>query len=113
MSDVSVLNALTVDIEEYFHPNAMDGVVDPSQWDHLPHRVEANTHRMLDLLAEPGVPAPFFGLGWGAQRWPHLVTEIARRGHEVACHGFAHRLVYQLEPAGFRADVLPPRRLFV
>jgi polysaccharide deacetylase family protein (PEP-CTERM system associated) len=111
MSDVSVLNALTVDVEEYFHPNAMDGVVDPSQWDHLPHRVEANTHRMLDLLDEHGVSATFFVLGWVAQRWPHLVTEIARRGHEVACHGFAHRLVYQLEPADFRADVVRARSL--
>lgn len=100
-----VVNALTIDVEEYFHPNAMDEAVLPEQWDALPHRVEANTHYVLDLLSEYGVRATFFLLGWVAERWPRLVTEISRRGHEVACHGYAHRLVYKLGPDGFRADV--------
>jgi polysaccharide deacetylase family protein (PEP-CTERM system associated) len=104
-----VLNALTVDVEDYFHPNAMDGVVAPAQWDALPHRVEANTHRLLDLLDECDVRATCFVLGWVAERWPQLVTEIARRGHEVACHGFNHRLVYRLGPEPFRADVARAR----
>lgn len=98
-------NILTVDVEEYFHPNAMDAVVDPSSWDRLPRRVEHNTHQLLDLLSEHEVHATFFVLGWVAERLPHLVTEIARRGHEVACHGYAHRLVYRLGPARFREDV--------
>jgi polysaccharide deacetylase family protein (PEP-CTERM system associated) len=106
-----VINALTVDVEEYFHPNALDGVVAPSQWDELPHRVEANTRRVLDLLDECDARATFFVLGWVAQRWPQLVSDIARRGHEIACHGFAHRLVYRLGPADFRADVLRARSL--
>jgi polysaccharide deacetylase family protein (PEP-CTERM system associated) len=104
-----MLNALTVDIEDYFHPNAMDGVVDPAQWDSLPPRVEANTYRILDLLSEHEVRATFFVLGWVVERWPHLIAEVARRGHEVACHGFAHRLVYRLGPAAFRADVTKAR----
>jgi len=104
-----VINALTVDVEDYFHPNAMDGVVPPSQWDAMPHRVEANTRRMLDLLDECGVHATFFVLGWVAERWPQLISDIERRGHEVACHGFAHRLVYQLGREPFRADVLRAR----
>jgi polysaccharide deacetylase family protein (PEP-CTERM system associated) len=100
-----MLNALTVDVEEYFHPNALDGVVSPADWDVLPSRIEANTQRVLDLLSEHDVRATFFLLGWVAERAPRLVADIARRGHEVACHGFAHRLVYQLEPQQFRADV--------
>ncbi len=104
-----MINALTVDVEEYFHPNAMDDVCAPSQWDALPHRVEPTTLRVLDILAEFDVRATFFVLGWVAERWPRLVVEIARSGHEVACHGFAHRLAYRLGPDRFRADVLRAR----
>lgn len=102
---------MTIDVEEYFHPNAMDGVVAPTAWDTLPHRVEHNTHRVLDILSEFQVNATFFVLGWVAERWPRLVTEIARRGHEVACHGFAHRLAYRLGPDAFRTDVARAKRI--
>jgi polysaccharide deacetylase family protein (PEP-CTERM system associated) len=107
----SIVNALTIDVEEYFHPNAMDAAVLPEQWDALPHRVEQNTYRVLDLLSEFETRGTFFVLGWVAERWPHLVKEIARRGHEVASHGHAHRLVYKLGPAGFRADVARGKRI--
>ncbi len=106
-----MVNALTIDVEEYFHPNAMDAAILPEQWDTLPHRVERNTLRMLDLLSEHDVRATFFVLGWVAERWPRLVTEIAGRGHEVACHGYAHRLVYKLGPEKFRADVSRGKRI--
>jgi polysaccharide deacetylase family protein (PEP-CTERM system associated) len=106
-----VCNVLTVDVEEYFHPNAMDAAVDPSRWDGLPRRVEHNTHRVLDLLSEHDVRATFFVLGWVAERLPQLVVEIARRGHEVACHGYAHRLVYRLGPERFRDDVARSKRI--
>lgn len=99
------INALTIDVEEYFHPNAMDRAVSPADWERLPARVEGNTHRMLDLLDAHGVHATFFVLGWVAERSPQLVDEIARRGHEIACHGYAHRLVYELGPERFRDDV--------
>lgn len=108
---LTIVNALTIDVEEYFHPNAMDAAVLPEQWDALPHRVEQNTHRVLDLLSEFETRGTFFVLGWVAERWPHLVKEIARRGHEVASHGYAHRLVYKLGPAGFRADVVRGKRI--
>ena len=106
-----MVNALTIDVEEYFHANAMDGVVRPSEWDQLPHRVEQNTYKMLDILSEFDARATFFVLGWVAERWPRLVVEIARRGHEIACHGHAHRLVYRLGPERFRSDVLRARQL--
>jgi peptidoglycan/xylan/chitin deacetylase (PgdA/CDA1 family) len=108
-TQAKIVNALTIDVEEHFHPNAMDEAVAPDQWDALPHRVEANTHHVLDLLSEHGVKATFFVLGWVAERWPRLVADIARQGHEVACHGFAHRLAYKLGPAGFRTDVVRVR----
>jgi polysaccharide deacetylase family protein (PEP-CTERM system associated) len=104
-SPASMVNALTIDVEDYFHPNAMDAAVSPADWDCLPHRVERNTLRLLDLLDAQHVQATFFVLGWVAERWPQLVVEIDRRGHEVASHGYAHRLVYRQEPSQFRADV--------
>ena len=107
----TIVNALTIDVEEYFHPNAMDAAVLPEQWDALLHRVEQNTHHVLDVLSEFNVRGTFFVLGWVAERWPQVVKEIARRGHEVASHGFAHRLAYKLGPAGFRADVVRGKRL--
>lgn len=106
-----MLNALTIDVEEYFHPNAMDGVLAPSQWDAVPHRVEHNTQAMLDLLSAHDTRATFFVLGWVAERFPGLVRDIAARGHEIACHGYAHRLVYTLGPAAFRDDVVRAKRL--
>lgn len=106
-----MLNALTIDVEDYFHPTAMQATVAPPAWDTLPARVEGNTQRILDLLDEHRVSATFFVLGWVAERWPGLVDEIARRGHEVACHGYAHRLVYELGPARFRDDVERSKRL--
>lgn len=101
-----LVNALTFDVEEYFHPNAMDAAVSPDDWDRLPRRVEANTHRVLDLLAAHDVHATFFVLGWVAERLPQLVDAIASQGHEIACHGYAHRLAYELGAQGFRDDVV-------
>ncbi len=106
----AVLNALSIDVEEYFHPNAMDDVVAPAQWDSLSPRVEANTRRILDLLDESSVQATFFVLGWVAERSPQLVRDIAARGHEVASHGHTHRLAYRLGPEKFRADVYRAKR---
>lgn len=107
---VSRLHVLTVDVEEYFHPNAMDEVVHPSQWDRLPTRVESSTRRVLDLLAEHGTVATFFVLGWVAERFPALVREIVGAGHELACHGHNHRLAYKLGATAFRADVERAKR---
>jgi polysaccharide deacetylase family protein (PEP-CTERM system associated) len=104
-----MLNALTIDVEEYFHPNAMDGVLPPADWEAAPRRVEHNTHAMLDLLSAHDTRATFFVLGWVAERFPGLVRDIAARGHEIACHGYAHRLVYTLGPAAFREDVARAR----
>lgn len=104
------VHALSVDVEEYFHPNALDAWVDPACWSDLPSRVEPNTRRLLAWLAEHDTRATFFVLGWVAERFPDLVRAIAAQGHEVACHGYAHRLAYRLGHAGFRDDVVRAKR---
>lgn len=97
-------NALTVDVEDYFHVAAFARQIDPATWDRFPRRVERNTHRLLELFAERDVLATFFVLGWVAERCPGLVRAIADRGHEVACHGHSHQLVYGQTPAIFREE---------
>jgi polysaccharide deacetylase family protein (PEP-CTERM system associated) len=99
-----VTHVLSVDVEDYFQVEAFAGVVKRREWDSLPSRVVANTHRVLDLLDDCGVSGTFFILGWVAERFPELVAEIVRRGHEPACHSYWHRLVYTLDPEEFRLD---------
>lgn len=100
-----MINALTIDVEEYFHVTAFERQIKPDEWDTYPLRVECNTLRVLDMLDEFALRATFFVLGWVAVRLPSLVKEIHRRGHEIACHGYAHQLVYRLTPDEFRRDV--------
>lgn len=96
---------MSVDVEDYFHVNAFDGLVPRSRWDSMESRVAANTDRLLAIFDEFGVRATFFVLGWVGRRHPQLVRRIAAAGHEIASHGYAHRLVYDQTPAAFRADV--------
>jgi polysaccharide deacetylase family protein (PEP-CTERM system associated) len=98
-------NALTVDVEEYFHAHAYENVIGRGDWDRLPGRVVANTRRLLALLAEHETRATFFVLGWVAERHPELVREIAAAGHEVGSHGYGHRLLYRQTPAAFAEDL--------
>jgi len=107
----SVLNAMTVDVEDYFHVSAFDGVVPRSRWPAMESRVCANTERLLDLFAEHGISATFFVLGWVAERHPALVRLIVAQGHEIASHGYAHRLVYDQTREAFRADVCRAKAL--
>jgi polysaccharide deacetylase family protein (PEP-CTERM system associated) len=100
-----VINAMSIDVEDYFHVSVFDGLVPRSQWDRMESRVEANTMRLLDIFEEFGVRSTFFVLGWVGRRFPKLVRALAQRGHEVASHGYAHRLVYDQTPAAFRHDV--------
>ena len=99
-------NALTVDVEDYFHVAAFSQQIDPATRDRFPLRVERNTHRLLDLFAERGVRATLFVLGWVAERCPSLVRAIADQGHEIACHGYSHQLIYGQTPAVFRAETI-------
>lgn len=100
-----VVNAMTIDVEDYFHVSVFDGLVPRDRWPHLESRVSDNTDRLLRLFEEAGVTATFFVLGCVAEGMPALVERIAAMGHEVASHGYAHRLIYDQAPAAFRDDV--------
>jgi polysaccharide deacetylase family protein (PEP-CTERM system associated) len=99
------LNALSVDLEEYFQVSNFEKLIDRSRWDALPSRVRDSTRRLLDAAEVTGNRATFFVLGWVAERHPDLIREIAARGHEIGCHGYGHELVYELGPERFRADL--------
>lgn len=104
-------NALTFDVEEYFHAEALAEVLRAEEWPSLESRVADTTRRLLDVLEEAGVRATFFVLGWIAARQPQLVREIARRGHEIASHGFGHRMIQRMSRAEFAEDVVRAKAL--
>src|SRR5438876_4086106 len=97
---------MTVDVEDYFHVNVFDGVLPRHRWENLESRVCANTDRLLEIFEGAGVHGTFFVLGWVAARFPDLVRRIAALGHEVASHGYEHRLVYDQTPRASREDLL-------
>lgn len=100
-----VVNGLSVDVEDYFQVSAFEDVVGTGRWEAFERRVVPNTERLLTLFAQAGVHATFFVLGWVAEREPQLVRRIAEQGHEIAAHGFWHRLVYRQTREQFRDDV--------
>ena len=106
-----MINALTIDVEDYFQVNAFAGHIRQDQWNTYPLRVDGNTRRILDMLDRFSLSATFFILGWVAERLPALTKEIHRRGHEIACHGYGHELVYVIGPERFRADIRRSKKL--
>lgn len=98
------VNYLTVDVEDYFQVAAFGKVISQDTWDQYECRVVENTISILDLFAESGVKATFFIVGWIAQRYPDLVLEIDRNGHEIGCHSYWHRKIYDQTPEEFKAD---------
>ena len=105
----AVLNAMTVDVEEYFQVSAFEGHIARDDWDHIPTRLDYGLERVLDLLAEFDVLGTFFILGWIADRHPASVKRIADAGHEIACHGYSHRLVYDQQQETFRDETVRAR----
>jgi polysaccharide deacetylase family protein (PEP-CTERM system associated) len=87
----NIKNAMTVDVEDYFHVSAFENVISKDDWKSCQPTVDYNTKRVLDLFAKYDVKATFFILGWVAQAFPDLIKEISRQGHEVASHGMNHR----------------------
>jgi polysaccharide deacetylase family protein (PEP-CTERM system associated) len=106
-----MLNALSIDVEDYFQVAALASAVDRSSWESTPRRVEQNTELLLEILASSNTRATFFFLGWVAEREPQLVRRVAAAGHEIACHGYSHRLVYEQTPAEFREETLRSKAL--
>lgn len=104
-------NAMTVDVEDYFQVSAFERYIARSDWDGISHRVEANTHRVLDIFNDAGVKATFFVLGWVAQRYPSIITRIVAEGHELASHGYSHVRATEQTRDEFRDDVMRTKRL--
>ncbi len=100
-----MVNAMSVDVEEYFQVSAFANQVSPADWDRMPSRIERTTDAVLALFADLGGHATFFTLGWIAERYPRLIRRIREAGHEIASHGFAHTRVDRQSPDAFRADV--------
>lgn len=105
------LNALTIDVEDYFQVEAFSRVIARHSWTDYECRVERNVSAILDLLDESGSRATFFTLGWIAQRYPTLIREIVRRGHELASHGSQHERLDSQSAVQLRADLLHSRIL--
>ena len=103
--DRRVLNAMTVDVEDYFQVSAFEDRVSRADWDGFESRVCRNTERLLEIFAAEGVTGTFFVLGWIAERFPRVVRQIHAAGHELASHGYSHRLVYEISESDFRDDL--------
>jgi polysaccharide deacetylase family protein (PEP-CTERM system associated) len=101
----AIVNAMTIDVEDYFQVSAFEDRVCRTKWDTFESRVCRNTERLLEIFDDAGVQATFFVLGWVAERFPDLVRQIRLGGHELASHGYAHRLVYSTTPNEFRDDL--------
>jgi polysaccharide deacetylase family protein (PEP-CTERM system associated) len=110
LPDARVVNAFTVDVEDYFHAAALSAAISRESWPTREYRVERNTERLLDLLAEANVHGTFFVLGWVAERSPGLLKRISAGGHEIACHGFSHELIYRQTPEEFRNETARAKR---
>ena len=91
-------------MEDYFQVAAFEKIISPDSWDKYECRVVANTESVLQLFAAHGVHATFFIVGWIAERYPQLVRDIAQQGHEIGCHSYGHRKIYDLSPAEFKED---------
>jgi len=100
-----ITNGLSFDIEDWFQVENLRPAIARADWDRLPLRVEANTHKILELLHAADAKATFFFLGWVAERCPSLVRAVASAGHEIACHGYGHELVYRMTADAFREDL--------
>lgn len=109
--DTRIVNAMTIDVEDYFHVSVFDGLVPRHAWNDMESRVVANTERLLQLFDDEQITGTFFILGWVAEQFPSLVRQIAAQGHEIASHGFAHRLVYDMTRRAFRDDVRSAKAL--
>ena len=97
---------LSIDVEDWFHSHNLWDGLDQDRWDEYELRVQHGTNRILDLLDAYDTKATFFVLGHVADRAPEVVAEIAARGHEIASHGYNHRLLYEQEPEAVREDIV-------
>lgn len=109
--EAPVLNAMSVDVEDWFQVGAFENTIRRADWDGLEHRVEANTDAVIALFERCGVKATFFTLGWVGERYPKLMRRIVDAGHELASHGYDHARVFTMTPDEFRGDIARTRAI--
>jgi polysaccharide deacetylase family protein (PEP-CTERM system associated) len=102
---------MTVDVEDYYHVSNFSSSINKSEWDNFESRVENNTIRLLEIFSNHEIKATFFVLGWVAERYPQLVHIIHNHGHEIACHGYSHDLIYNQSPSVFRNETIAAKRI--
>lgn len=102
---MSVTNAISIDVEDYFQVSAFENSIDRRDWDSLEHRVGKNIDRILAIFSAANVKATFFVLGWVAERYPGIVENIVNAGHELASHGYGHQRVSDLSRDEFIKDI--------
>jgi polysaccharide deacetylase family protein (PEP-CTERM system associated) len=107
-----VLDAFCVDLEEWFHVcGVKTPYQDPSSWENAAPHVEEDADTLLQLFDVAGVKATFLTLGWLAEKYPRLIQRISSLGHEIGCHGYYHRLVFEQTPEQFRNEVSTSRKV--
>ncbi|MDT8997948.1 DUF3473 domain-containing protein [Paucibacter sp. APW11] len=111
MKSSTPINAMTIDVEDYFQVSAFAPYIKRSDWEARECRVPRNVGRILDLLAKHDTRATFFTLGWVAERFPALVREIVAQGHELASHGYGHERASDLSPEAFRKDIVDAKAI--
>jgi polysaccharide deacetylase family protein (PEP-CTERM system associated) len=110
-SDGRIINAMSVDIEEYFQVGAFESCINSADWPSMVSRVDYNTNIVLDLFAAKKIKSTFFTLGWVAERQPQLIRRIIAEGHELASHGYKHDRVSSLSPDEFSTDLLRTKKI--
>ena len=104
-------NAMTVDVEDYFHVSAFDNVINKNEWSNMPLRVERNTYRLLELFEQQNAKATFFTLGWVAEKCPNLIKAIVDQGHELGSHGYGHQRLTQMSTEQVKQDITRSKHL--
>jgi polysaccharide deacetylase family protein (PEP-CTERM system associated) len=99
------VNALTVDVEDYYQVESFADIVSRQDWARWESRIERNTYKLLEVFARHNAHGTFFILGWVAERHPRLAREILSAGHEIACHSYDHQFILNQRREDFRADV--------
>ena len=106
-----IINALTIDVEDYFQVSAFAPYIARADWERRECRIVRNVSRILELLAVRDTKATFFTLGWIAERYPDLIRRIVREGHELASHGYGHERASDLDEAAFSLDIRRAKEL--
>jgi len=106
-----MLNALTIDLEDYYHATAFEHIIDKRKWEDMESRIQQNLEKILSILDEYQVKATFFALGWVAERYPILIRTIVNEEHEVASHGYNHTMINHQSKGSFKEDIIKTKKI--